>query len=264
MLLWGACWGCLCLLLCLGRLRQAPRRVGVAALVCALRYGIMVSPLYPWAAWLGFKSSAGWVSALGQPVLVVLLLGAVVYILRWLTPAEAGLQRVRPGAGRLVAVVVGAVAVAVALNACFAQQDLPARGWGERVFLATLPGLTEELFYRGVLLGLLGRVFARHLPLPGARTSWGGVVSVILFALAHGLKLQAYQMELMPASKLHVSPQGWYYWLPLWHSSAAAQLYYLAMGSLCLWARERTNSVWAAVGTHCLLNTCLLLGTGLG
>lgn len=265
MLLWGAYWGCLCLLLCIKCLRQAPHQLGIAALVCALRYGSIVStPLCFWAAaQLGFQPFAEWAAVFSYPVLPLLLMAVVVYGLRWVTPTEVGLRGVRPGSGRLAVLVVAAVAVAVTLHAYFTQQNLPKLWWSQRLFLAVLPGLTEELFYRGVLLGLLGRVFARRWPLPGARTSWGGGVGVILFALAHAWKLPAYQMGLMSATNLHVSLQGWYYWLPLWHSSAADQLHYLAMGALFLWVRERTGSVWAAVGTHCLMNASLLLGSSL-
>lgn len=267
MLLWGACWGFLCLFLCLGRLGRAPRQVARAALVCALRMGSTVSP--PWRFWMGllaFRPPAGWedVFAFYYPVLSLLLMGVVVYGWRWVTPAEAGLRGWRPGSWRPVVLVVAIVAAAVVLNAYLTRESYPRLGWAGRLFYATMPGVGEEVFYRGVLLGLLGRVFARRLPLPGTRTSWGGVVSVVLFALAHGLKSQAYQMALMPSSNHHVSPQGWYYWLPLWHSSAADQLHYLAMGTLFLWVRERTGSSWAAAGTHCLMNTCLMIGAGIG
>lgn len=283
LLLWSAYWGWLCLLLCAGRLRKAPRLLGMAALVCALRQGIAVLP--PWYAWahlLGLASRVARINALYQPldwaqvacwlllllsskeVLSLLLLGGVVYGLKWVTPAEVGLRGPRPGTGPLVGLVVAAVATGVVLGAYFTRQAAPARQLPEQLFIAVLPGLAEELFYRGVLLGLLSRVFVRRLPLPGTHTSWGGVVGVVLFALAHGLKLEAYQMEHLLASNLHVSLQGWYHWRPLWHSSAADQLYYLAMGTLLLWARERTGSVWAAVGAHCLLNTAVLLRGSLG
>ena len=270
-LLWGICWGLLCLGLCLGGLGRAPGPVGLTALVCALRAGTTVWPSwYFWSDMLGLKLPAAWKKILyysfdaTQEVLALLLLVGIVYGLRWVTPAEVGLRKPRPGSGWPVVPVVVAVAAATVLDAYLTRQNIPVLGWSQRFFVATLPGLAEELFYRGVLLGLLSRAFARRLWLPGARTSWGGVVTVILFALAHGLKSQAYLMARMPASNHHVSLAGWYYWLPLWRSSAADQLYYLMRGTLFLWVRERTGSVWGAVGSHCLLNTSILLGSGLG
>lgn len=269
-LLWGTCWGLLCLALCLGGLGRAPGQVGLAALVCALRAGTAVWP--PWFCWpglLGVRLPTGWRRLLyavdaTQEILALLLLAGIVYGWRWVTPVEAGLQRPRRGSGRPVVAVMAAVAAVTVCSAYLKRHSLPTLEWGQRLFIATLPGLVEELFYRGVLLGVLGRVFERRLWLPGTRTSWGGLVTVMLFALAHGLKSQAYVMAMMPASNHHVSLEGWYYWLPLWHSSAADQLYYLVRGSLFLWVRERTGSVWAAAGAHCLLNGCLALGASLG
>lgn len=264
MLLWGAFWGCLCLLLCLGRLRQAPRLLGKAALVCALRMSLMVAPTwYWWAKLLGLKPQIEWLIPLCPPGFSLLWLSVVVYGLQWVNPVEVGLRGPQAGSGQVVG-VVAAVAATMVLNAYIMRQRFFMPEQSEQLFLATLPGLVEEVFYRGVLLGLLGRVFARRLPLPGTYTSWGGVVSVVLFALAHGLKSQAALMALRPANNLHVSLQGWYYWLPVWRGSVGDQLYYLALGALFLWVRERTGSVWAAAGTHCLMNSNLLLGSRLG
>lgn len=57
-------------------------------------------------------------------------------------------------------------------------------------FQAILPGLQEELLFRGILLGLLTRIF----PYPGwkvlgVKFGWPVVITSILFGLAHGLTL---------------------------------------------------------------------------
>lgn len=57
-------------------------------------------------------------------------------------------------------------------------------------FQATLPGLQEELLFRGILLGLLTRIF----PYPGwkllgVKFGWPVIITSILFGLAHGLTL---------------------------------------------------------------------------
>lgn len=54
-------------------------------------------------------------------------------------------------------------------------------------FQLTMPGLDEELFYRGVLLLMLNEAFARPLRLLGAPTGWGALISSLAFGLAHAL-----------------------------------------------------------------------------
>jgi membrane protease YdiL (CAAX protease family) len=268
LLLWGAYWGLWCLGLCWPRLSQAPRQLATAALVCAGQACALVLPAwFHWAEWLGFTPPLTWVSPLYHPVdgtgkvVALLLLVLVIYGLKWVTPREVGLTKPRPDSWRPVALVVALVAGGVLGNAYLTRQHVATLWWHERLYYATLPGLAEELFYRGVLLGLLGRLFARRLPLLGTRTSWAGVVGVLLFALAHQVKFPAYLLGSLQAGNYRVVLQGLSYWLPFGHVSLSEQGYYLAMGTLFLWVRERSGSCWAAVGAHCLLNASLALGT---
>lgn len=54
-------------------------------------------------------------------------------------------------------------------------------------FQLTMPGLDEELFYRGVLLLMLNEAFGKPLTVLGARMGWGAVVSSFAFGLTHAL-----------------------------------------------------------------------------
>ncbi len=54
-------------------------------------------------------------------------------------------------------------------------------------FQLTMPGLDEELFYRGVLLLLLNEAFGRPLSVLGAPMGWGALVSSVAFGLTHAL-----------------------------------------------------------------------------
>lgn len=83
------------------------------------------------------------------------------------------------------------------------------------------------------------------MPWFGTRTSWGGLVGVLLFGLAH--------VAVLPV-------QGGY---PTLAFEPGRLLQTLVLGGLLLWVRERTQSVWPAVATHCLLNACLVLGHAL-
>ena len=54
-------------------------------------------------------------------------------------------------------------------------------------FQLTMPGLDEELFYRGVLLLMLNEAFGRPLSVLGAPMGWGALVSSVAFGLTHAL-----------------------------------------------------------------------------
>jgi hypothetical protein len=52
-------------------------------------------------------------------------------------------------------------------------------------FQLTLPGVEEELFYRGILLFALDRAFTGRVRFLGVDWGWGAVLSCALFGLAH-------------------------------------------------------------------------------
>ena len=55
----------------------------------------------------------------------------------------------------------------------------------EIAFQLTMPGLEEELFYRGILLFALDRAFAGRWRFLGVDWGWGAVLSSMLFGLTH-------------------------------------------------------------------------------
>ena len=52
-------------------------------------------------------------------------------------------------------------------------------------FQLTLPGLEEEIFYRGILLFALYRAFTGRVRLLGVDWGWGAILSCLLFGLTH-------------------------------------------------------------------------------
>lgn len=57
------------------------------------------------------------------------------------------------------------------------------------LFQMTLPGLTEEIVFRGILFWLLDKAFAPTWNFKGIKFGWGFVIVTILFAEAHGVML---------------------------------------------------------------------------
>ncbi len=56
-------------------------------------------------------------------------------------------------------------------------------------FQATLPGLTEELTFRGISLWLLEKAFPPKWTFKGLKFGWGFIMVTVLFGVAHGIFL---------------------------------------------------------------------------
>lgn len=219
--------------------RRHPRLIGLAALLFGL-VGLLLSLPF-WYPPLKLGLHYNWTGKLLSIVVFLVL----IYGFRVVSPAEAGLRRPAPGSLRWVLPVVLGLA-ALGFTAGFLERHSQAGaspGWEDNLYQLTMPGLEEELFFRGVWLGLLARVFPRTLPLPGTRTSWGGVVGLVLFVLVHVLSFD----------------QGPRQWLPTVHFAWGNVAGVALLGTLFLWVRERTGSTLAAAATHNLMNVAQTL-----
>jgi membrane protease YdiL (CAAX protease family) len=128
-----------------------------------------------------------------------------------------------------------ALLLAMAVPAIFfilgARKKLDVEGW---VFLLVMPGLAEELVFRGVYQSLLNRVFGKPWRLANAEFGWGLIITAILFAGSNGL--------VAVDSQLHARI--------VLHAAIAPFMMSLVSG----WVRERTDSVWPSVFGHNLSN----------
>lgn len=233
-------WGLLCLLLSAPRLRTAPRTIGLAALIYVLSELVTMLPI-----WLGAPFLLGLQYNWTGKLLCVLVSALAIYGFKWVSPAEVGLTRPRPDSWRVVVpVMLGFAAIQVLSTARRPPQPVPSAE--AYLYQLTMPGLAEELLYRGTLLGLLSRAFPRTIPFFGTRTSWGGIVGIVLFLLAHGLVFDS-PLALLPQASF---PLG-------------RVLDKLLFGTLFLWVRERSGSCVVAMAAHNLVNEALLLGVSL-
>lgn len=87
--------------------------------------------------------------------------------------------------------LVGALGLCAILTAFFLALAFHFPGEGADLdtlaFQLTMPGLDEELFYRGVLLLMLNEAFGRPIRILGAPMGWGALLSSLAFALVHAL-----------------------------------------------------------------------------
>ena len=101
------------------------------------------------------------------------------------------------------------------------------------LYQLTMPGLAEELSYRGVLQPGLNMVLGRPWKLLGAQVGWGWVITSLIFWAPHAFRVDA-QMQLS------------FYWPTLTMQFVAAFVFG--------WIRERSGSVFPPMLAHNLVN----------
>jgi uncharacterized protein len=104
-------------------------------------------------------------------------------------------------------------------------------------FQLTMPGLEEELFFRGILLFALDRAFTARVRIMGVEWGWGAVLSCALFGLAHALSFSL----------------GHFSFAPLTMALTALPSF------IAVWMRLRTGSLLLPVLLHNFGNSIFLL-----
>ena len=113
-------------------------------------------------------------------------------------------------------------------------------GGGDKETLAyqlTMPGLEEEIFYRGLFLLALDRAFTARARVGGAALGWSLLLCSLVFGLIHGLGVRdgAWSFDMMAFA------------LPF-------------IGSIpAVWLRARTGSVLLPIVLHNLVNTMFVV-----
>jgi len=97
---------------------------------------------------------------------------------------------------------------------------------------ATMPGLDEELFMRGLVLLLFHQAFGKGLNVMGAETGWGFWLAVAIFGLIHGVTVQGGELA-----------------VNLWAIVGTG-----FMGFVLTWMRERTGSLVIPIVFHNISN----------
>ena len=119
------------------------------------------------------------------------------------------------------------------LVAYFAATDSVGRADLETIlFQWTMPSFDEELFYRGVLLLAMNEAFTRRVSVFGAPIGYGGLLTSLLFGLAHGF---GYSNGSFEFDAITVAATG----IP---------------SLLLLWLRERTGSLFLPILGHSASN----------
>jgi hypothetical protein len=150
-----------------------------------------------------------------------------------MTFARAGLTLRQADGSVIPALLMGAALCAFAWSfAIFYWPGTNENTAEALIFQATMPGLDEELRFRGPTLVLLSAALGTRFRLFGGEIGWGVPVTALLFGLAHGMRF---------------TEGGWQF-------DAFNTLYTGALGFGLAWMRERTGSLALPVVWHNIIN----------
>ena len=192
--------------------------------------GLQIIPNHVWEGYLVY----GWSGKLYSILLAVALL----FLVRpRLTKEEVGLT-IRQNEGfllptSLVVLALAAWALVVGLNSPKGQPDIRLL-----IYLAVIPGLNEELIYRGFLLAILNKLIPPKFTLFAAPVGWGVIVTSVLFGLLHGVWLDS-------SLTFHLDT------IALRNSTVS--------GLVFAWLRERTGSLLVPILAHGLEDVLFFL-----
>lgn len=104
---------------------------------------------------------------------------------------ELGLSFLQaPGTGRALLTVVLPILVLLVVLAAMSRGPKD-HSLETLLFQATMPGLTEELAFRGIFLALFDRMFAARFRVLGAELSYGAIATSLMFGLGHVVTFHA-------------------------------------------------------------------------
>lgn len=199
----------------------------------------MLALLFYWAAIVAGAEVQGtlpgfaglewnWVGKIVTTIAVLLAIALIPAVDR----EDVGL-RLRPKRGSVGPALVGvAMVCALSWGAEIWANDGRDLSAERLAFQALMPGLDEELFFRGLFLALLLRAFSERWSLFGAPVGPAAAVVTFIFAAGHGLRVAEGAIQF---DALAFGLTG-------------------AIGFGLLWIRQRTGSVLPAIAAHNLVN----------
>ncbi len=156
----------------------------------------------------------------------------MLYFLRRVSFKEAGFTWKQNKGSLRPVIITGAMTLFFAVASAIAFAPSPNATFENLLFQATMPGLDEEFFFRGLFLLLLTQAFGRGLKIFGAETGWGFWLVVVIFGLGHGFSFEGGEIAV----------------------NYAAIVFTGLIGFVLTWMRERTGSLLVPVLFHNIFN----------
>jgi membrane protease YdiL (CAAX protease family) len=106
---------------------------------------------------------------------------------KFLTKEESGFTWKINKSAWLPFIIICVIGISVQLLDVFSGGGLKDLHFGKEHFFyeLTMPGLSEEMAYRGIILGLLNKVFVSRKNILGATVGWGILIQAIIFGGGH-------------------------------------------------------------------------------
>ena len=173
--------------------------------------------------------SQPWISKILEAILAV----AFIFLYRKISFKEYGFTTTMQK-GSLKPIIIVLIAVTVLVNGVqYLSKGFAGSDTETLLYQATMPGIAQELIFRGVLLGLLNKAFGKTWKVFGANIGWGVVITSVLYGLIHGLFADTGFDIQLDLTKIVVTG---------------------LIGFVLAWAKERSGSLIPAIAGHNLIN----------
>lgn len=163
---------------------------------------------------------------------------ALAVILASRAPARFGLTaKISPGSWRAALLATGLLLAYVVVRSLGLRLMGRGEGGGSPggeylLYLLTMPGIAEELVYRGVIQTRLNDIFGKPWKVAGAPLGWGLVATAVIFWAMHAFRAEGMALAFQ------------------WQTLSMSFVVGLVLG----WIRERTGSLLPAMIAHNLVN----------
>ena len=157
---------------------------------------------------------------------------AMLYLLPRVGFRAAGLTWKQDKGSLSPVIRTGGLVLLLTTGGAFLVSSSPDTSPEHLLWQATMPGLDEELFFRGLLLLLLHQAFGKDLKVWGADTGWGLWLVTAVFGLLHGVTVESGDLQ-----------------VDLWVIVSTGFI-----GFVVTWMRDRTGSLVAPVLFHNAIN----------
>ena len=189
-------------------------------------------PFVDFERWFG-ELHWNWDGKLAAILLSLIMLIVISLVRKKVSFLDAGLTTRQTPGSVLPAAIITFLLVALTVGLEIIAADGADTSLERLLFQATMPGLDEEIYFRGVLLLAMSlSVRSAGVTLGGGLISWAGILVTILFGLGHSLFWQGGAMAF----------------------SGVFFGYTAILGFGLLWLRERTGSIVFPLVAHNLIN----------
>ncbi len=167
-------------------------------------------------------------------IMEAILALAFMFIYRNVSLKEYGLTS-KAEAGSLKPIIIAFFLITVLVNGVQYLQDgfYGHTGMERLLYQATMPGIAQELLYRGAMMGLLNKAFGKPWKIFGANMGWGAIITSVLYGLIHGLAADSHFVIYFFFGKLLITG---------------------LIGFALAWAKERSGSLIPSIVAHNFIN----------